>query len=297
VADDRALDHRAGLDQGAGAHQGVGHRGAAHVDLADAPHAPAQGAVADRTGGRWPVPTAEQQVEVGPQVGVGRPGVEPVDVGAEGVERLGLGQGREGLALDRHATAGRDPGQDAGLEHVGAGVDEVGGCLVPRGLLDEGLDPAVGVGRDDPEGGRVLDGGEADGGLGAVAAVEGDQRGDVQVGQDVAVDHHEGVVDPGVVGGEADGPGGVERAGLDGVGEPDPGRRPAGIGAHEGVRPVAEGQDGVVDAVIGQVGQHPLDHRLLHDGEHLLGRGERQRTQACALPTHQDDRSHRRAPA
>ena len=45
----------------------------------------------------------------------------------------------------------------------------------------------------------------------------GDEVGDRQVGQHVAVGDDERVVDAGVVGGEADGAGGVERLGLDGV--------------------------------------------------------------------------------
>ena len=44
-----------------------------------------------------------------------------------------------------------------GLEDVGPGVDQVGGRLVGRGLLDELDDPAVGVGGDHAEPRRVVD--------------------------------------------------------------------------------------------------------------------------------------------
>ena len=91
------------------------------------------------------------------------------------------------------------------------------GRLVPRRLLDERHDAAVGIGRDDAEGGGVLDAMERDGGFGAALVVEGDERADVEVGEDVAVDDDELLGDAGVLGGEADGAGGVERLGLDGV--------------------------------------------------------------------------------
>ena len=67
------------------------------------------------------------------------------------------------------------------------------------------------VGGHHPERGRVLDRREGDGRLGPALAVKGDQPGDVKVGQHVAVDHHEGLVDAGLPGGEADGAGGVQR--------------------------------------------------------------------------------------
>ena len=61
------------------------------------------------------------------QVGGRRPGVEPVGVAGHGEHRALGGQGREGLALDRHPPAGGDARQDLGLEDVGPGVDQVGG--------------------------------------------------------------------------------------------------------------------------------------------------------------------------
>ena len=49
------------------------------------------------------------------------------------------------------------------------------------------------------------------------ASVEAHQRADVEVGEHVAVDDEERVVDAGFERGEADGAGGVERLGLDRV--------------------------------------------------------------------------------
>ena len=80
-----------------------------------------------------------------------------------------------------------------------------------------------------------------------------DQRGEVEVGEHVAVDHDEALVDAGVAGGEADGAGGVERLGLDGVVEPHPGADAVGVGRREGVGPEAERQHRLVDAVAAEV--------------------------------------------
>ena len=112
----------------------------------------------------------------------------------------------------------------------------VGGHVAGGGLLDEAEHPAVVVCGHHPVAGRVLDGRQGDGSLCTGAAVGGDQAGHVQVGQDVAVQDEEGVVDAGVGGGEADGAGGVERFGLDGVVQRQPCTRSVRVGVGEGVR-------------------------------------------------------------
>ncbi len=181
----------------------------------------------------------------------------------------------------------------AGLEDVGAGVDEVGRRLVARRLLDEGLHPARLVGRDHPEGARVLHRGQADRRLGSPVAVEARPASlrSWSVRTSPLTTTKVSSM-PAWAGGEPDGPGGVERGRLDRVGHPDTGDGPVGIGVDEGVGPVAEREHGVVDPVGGQVAEHPLDHRLLDDRQHLLGRGEGQRPQAGALAAHQDDGPH-----
>ena len=50
-----------------------------------------------------------------------------------------------------------------------------------------------------------------------------DQAGEIEVGEHIPVDHHEGVVDADVVGGEPDGPGGIQRCRLDRIGQSDSG--------------------------------------------------------------------------
>ena len=98
------------------------------------------------------------------------------------------------------------------------------------------------------------------------------KAGDVEVGEDVAVEHQEPPVDTRRRGREADGAGRVERLGLDRVVQ-------AGAGAvvrgrrRERVRPVPEREHHVVDAVVDEVADDVIDHRPVHDREHLLGRG------------------------
>ena len=116
--------------------------------------------------------------------------------------------------------------QDGRLEHVGPGVDLVGRRLVARRLLDEGRHPPLVVGGHHAEGGRIGHRVQGDRPLGAALAMEGHQARQVEVGEDVTVDDDEGLVDAGEGRGEADGPGRVERFGLDRVGQA--GSRPPG---------------------------------------------------------------------
>ena len=124
--------------------------------------------------------------------------------------------------------------------------------------------------------------------------MEGDQRADVEVGEDVAVDHEEPLVDAGLEGGEADGAGGVERLGLDGVVQLHAGAAAVGVGVHEGVGPVAERQDGVGRRRSGaELERRParssVDRTI---GEHLLGGVEGQRAEAGAEAADEDDGPH-----
>ena len=85
--------------------------------------------------------------------------------------------------------------EDLGLEHVDAGVDGVAEHLAPRRLLEEALDRAVVAGDDDAELERVLDVGEPDGGHRLALVVERDDRAEVDVGEHVAGDHEEALVE------------------------------------------------------------------------------------------------------
>ena len=122
--------------------------------------------------------------------------------------------------------------------------------------------------------------------------MEGDQGRHVEFGQHVAVEDQEGLVDPGLKGGEADGASRVERGILDRVGEDDAGAPAIWIGVDEGVWSIPEGQHHLVDAVLGQMLENALDHRTPSDGEHLLGSGQGEGAQAGTLPAHQDHCPH-----
>ncbi len=178
------------------------------------------------------------------------------------------------------------------LEDVGPGVDQVGGRTVGGRLLDELEDAAVVVGGDHSEAGRVGHRLQVDRGGGPVRAVEGDECGGVEVGQDVAVHDQEGLVDRRVPGCEGDGPGGVEGLGLDRVVEADTGRLVAGIGGEEGVGAVPEGQDDLVDAVRPELAEDALEHRHFHHGQELLRRRVRERAESRPLAAQQDDGLH-----
>ena len=154
------------------------------------------------------------------QVLLGRTDVEPVAAAAVAEEQARLREhAREDLALDRHIEPGRDAIEELGLEHVRAGVDPVARRLARRGLLDERDHAAVVLGRHDTERARVVDLGQRDRRLRAALVVEPHHRGEIEVGEHVAVADDEALVDP--VGREADRAGGAERLVLDRVAQRD----------------------------------------------------------------------------
>ncbi len=122
--------------------------------------------------------------------------------------------------------------------------------------------------------------------------MERDQGSDVDVGEDVPVENDERLVDPTEFGGEPDRTGRVERGRLDRVARTHPSDTPVRECLGECVGPVAEREDGVLDSVDGQLTEHPLDHGLLTDREHLLRRGQCERSEARPFAAHQDDGPH-----
>ena len=92
----------------------------------------------------------------------------------------------------------------------------------------------------------------------------------------------------------ADRAGGVERLGLDRVVQPHAARTAVGERVEERVGPVAEREHGVVDAVRGRGGRATRSIiGTVADRQHLLGRGERERSEPGAVAADQDDRPHR----
>ena len=151
---------------------------------------------------------------------------------------------------------------------------------------------AVVVEGHDTEARRVVDPGEVDGAFGPPGLVQGPQLTQVEVGEHVAVDDHEPLVDPDLEGGEAHGAGGVERLGLDGVVQGDAGARAVGEGVEEGVGPVAERQHDLGDALAPEAGHDAFEHGGPDDGQHLLGRVPGEGPQPGAEPPDEQDGAH-----
>ena len=81
------------------------------------------------------------------------------------------------------------------LEDIDSGIDRVAGDLVRVGLLQKPLDVALSVGFHQPVGARVFDRRQDDGGLRLALPVQGDHGVEIHVSQDVAVEHHDGLVE------------------------------------------------------------------------------------------------------
>ena len=119
---------------------------------------------------------------------------------------------------------------------------------------------------------------------------------DVEVGEDVAVEHEEPLVDAGVEGGEADGAGGVARLRLDGVVEVDagaacrrgrrPGRRRAGSPGR--ARPRSTPWPARCSSTRSIIGRLPT-------GSICFGVVQRERAEAGAEAPDEHDRLHRGA--
>ena len=187
-------------------------------------------------------------------------------------------------------TPGRRRSSTAPLEHVDAGVDVARVDLVGRRLLDERRHLALRRRPHEAVGGRVLHRRERDGGRRAARLVARDLRADVDVGQDVAVEHQEAVVEQRLR--ELQRAARAERDRFLDVAQPHAERRPvAEHVAHPG-REVAAAHDDVVDVVMAQPVDHegdegPVDER--HDG---LRHGRGERPQPRALPAGEDQRLH-----
>ena len=160
--------------------------------------------------GRGQLDLAVEGVPVGLQVLLQAADVLPVALAHHAVERLvHVEQLREQVVAEVVGLPLGDVVEDLGLEHVDAGVDRVGEDLAPARLLQEALDAPLLVHDDHAELQRVLHALERDGDHGLALFVEVDDLGEVEVGEGVAADDQERVVQE--VLGQADGPGGAGR--------------------------------------------------------------------------------------
>ena len=167
------------------------------------------------------------------------------------------------------------------------------GSVPGAGFSTKRSDATAVVELDDAERRRVVDGDQVDRRLGAGRPVGGDEGADVEVGEHVAVGDDERVVDAGVVGGEADRPGGVERLGLDGVVERDAAAAAVGEGREERLGPEAERQRDVVDAAALEAGRSGgTISGTWAIGSIGLGMRVGERPEAGAEPADQHDGAH-----
>ena len=123
-----------------------------------------------------------------------------------------------------------------------------------------------------------------------LGAVEVDHRRQVDVGEDVAGDDHEALVEllPGV----QDRAGRPQRGGLGGVDHPDPELRPVAEVAPDGVGHEGHGDHDVLEAVLAEQGDDVLHHGPVGHGEHGLRLVRGQGPETGALATGHDQRFH-----
>ncbi len=296
VRDDRArLDRAAVAQHGVRPDDGIGRDMAVEPDEHRWPHRRGRDRFAPGPvdlGGQPERHGAVEDVAVGAQVRLGLAEVDPVVVGGEGVQRTvaRADQLGEGLALDRHRPAGRDPGEDLALEQIGAGVDLVRGGLVARRLLDERLDAAVRVVDDGPERAGVVDVDQVQRADAALAAVVVEHRAQVERGEDVAVEDEERAVDELLD--VLERAGRAERRVLDDVAQPQPQARAVAEVRRDRVGQIARGQDDVVDPGLLDAAQRPLEERHVHDRDHGLGRLEGERPKPRTLTADENDCLH-----
>src|ERR1035441_6279048 len=82
----------------------MGDQDARHVHFSDSPYPLTQGVVFHGVRSRWDIAPAEQQIGVGPEIGVWRTGIDPVHLRALGIEGPVLPQLREGLPFDGYSA-------------------------------------------------------------------------------------------------------------------------------------------------------------------------------------------------
>ncbi len=225
------------------------------------------------------------------QVLLGRADVDPVAAVHGPEDAVAAGEeGGEEAPLDRVVDALGHELEDAGLEHVDAGVDRVRGDLLGPGLLEEAKDAAPGVGLDEAVRRRVRHGGEQDRGRGALGVVAGHDVADVNVGEDVAVQHDRPLVEEGQR--VADGPPGPERGVLDGVADVDAEGRPVAEDRFDPLRAVCDGEDHLPYPRPGQQVELVPEERAVDHGHDGLRCREGEGAQARSLTAGEDDRSH-----
>ena len=259
------------------------------VDLHVAVHDDARHELAtERCGPDLPL----KEVRIRARVLGDRPDVRPVPVGDVAEERLALGkQLWEEILAEIEDLADGVALQDARLHDVDARIDRVGEDLAPRRLLQELGDPAVLVRYHDPVLERVRHVDERERHRGLALLVEGDDLGEIDVGQRIAGDDEERAVE--VVADLPHGSTGAEGCLLDGVAEPHPQPAAVAIAVLDDRGEVLQRHEGFVDAVTEQEVEDVAKAWLVHDLHHRLRPIDRERSQAAPLAAGHDDGLHR----
>ena len=232
---------------------------------------------------------ALDDVERALQIALRGADVQPVGVGREAVEAV-ADELRPDLALDGDVLVGWHEVEDRALEDVGARGDQVGVDLVGRGLLDELAHGAVLFDTDEAVGAGVLDRDERQRRRGLGALVLGDLRGQVDVGEHVAVEHEEALLEQRL--GELQRAGGAARVGLLDVAQAQPVRRAVAEDVAHGRGQVAHRHHHVVDAVDLQPLEHVGQERPVDQRDDRFGDRGRQRPEPGPLAADEDHRLH-----
>ena len=237
------------------------------------------------------VDLALEDVLVRAQVRLERADVLPVAVGDVAEQRLApLQDRREHVTGEVDDLALRDEVEHLGLEHVDAGVDRVREDLAPGRLLEEPLDRAVVVRDDDAELDRVVDPLQRDRTGRTGRAVRLHERAEVDVGEHVAGDDEERLVE--LVGRVAHRARRAERRVLGGVPHAHAEVRAVTEVRADVVREERDRHDDVVEAVLGEQADDVLHHRPVRDGHHRLRLVAGQRPEAGALSPGEDHCLH-----
>ena len=276
------------LDGGADAHRAVASQ---HGHRADDARSARYGALRDQgtrlvAGRQGALHPLGEEVVRRLEVAVGRADVDPVPLGQVAVQTLADQLGKD-LVLERHRAPGRYPIDHLALEHIGAGVDPVGGG---RGrLLEEGVHLQVVARGHDPVGGCVGHRDQRKGRQRALGLVLSQLGAQVEVREDVAVQDEHPFGDEPQVSGVAHRPGGAERLVLHHVAERDAAVAIAEHLLHR-LRQEAAREDRLVHAVALEPIQHEGEERPVGQRHHRLWYGERQGAQPRSLAPREDQR-------
>jgi len=221
--------------------------------------------------------------------------VTPVAFGHVGLQPLSALQ-ESGEELGGKVVGGTvgDEVQYGRFEHVDAGVHPVRADGAPVRFFEELGDAAVFVANDCAVFERVGNGIDGDGGESADGEMVLDGGLKVEVGEGVAADDEEGVVEMG--GGVFDTASGAERHLLDDIGDIETEGAAVTVEVLDHGGQILEGDDDLGNAVVFEQLKNMTEDRLVDKRDHRLGAPNRQGTQAGAFTAGHDYGFHSLCP-